>query len=284
MTKNTRYATLCSLVACLIIVSLWLYTRVPDSPATLVLATPESSAAGEKKQNSSKPSDVPSRQVLEIGLSRSGRVISATLKGGAKRYVVVLAGIHGDEAASVVLAEALASSLESDPIPSNITVVIVPRLNPDGLISGTRVNANGVDLNRNFPTKSWTPDASGKRYYPGKEPASEPETQAIISLIERFPPELLISIHVPLGCINWDGPAENIAKIMARSNGYPLRSDIGYPTPGSLGMYAGVERKIPTITLELRAAASAELIRENLPALRAAIVHIADSETPKRKH
>lgn len=276
MSKTTRYATLYSLAACLIIISIWLYSRISGSSAVLVVATPESLASKEEHRESSKPSRTRAREVLEIGRSVSGRIISATLNGDAKKYVLVLAGIHGDEPSSVVLAQALASSLEGAPIPSNISVVIVSRVNPDGLTSGTRVNARGVDINRNFPTKSWQPDASGKRYYPGKEPASEPETQAIIRLIRKFPPGLLITIHVPLGCINWDGPAESIARIMARSNGYPLRSNIGYPTPGSLGTYAGIERKIPTITLELRAAASAELIQENLPALRAALMHVAD--------
>lgn len=276
MIKTTRYATFCSLAACLIVISIWLYSRISDSSSVLVVATHESLASQEKHRDSFKPSNTLSRKVLEIGRSISGRIISATLNGDAKKYVLVLAGIHGDEPSSVVLAQALASSLEGTPTPSNISVLIVSKVNPDGLISGTRVNARGVDINRNFPTKSWQPDASGKRYYPGKEPASEPETQAIIRLIKKFPPGLLINIHVPLGCVNWDGPAKNIAKIIASSNGYPLRSNIGYPTPGSLGTYAGIERDIPTITLELRAAASAELIEENLPALRAALMHMSN--------
>jgi protein MpaA len=73
-------------------------------------------------------------------------------------------------------------------------------------------------------------------------------------------------------CNNYDGPAEPLARRMAAANGYPIRASIGYPTPGSLGSWAGIDRHIPIITLELPAAAAAARCWEaNREALLAAV-------------
>jgi len=80
---------------------------------------------------------------------------------------------------------------------------------------------------------------------------SEPETGVVVKLIESERPVLIISVHSPMNMINFDGPARKRAKKMSRISGLALKKSIGYATPGSLGTYAGVERHIPTITLEL---------------------------------
>jgi hypothetical protein len=63
--------------------------------------------------------------------------------------------------------------------------------------------------------------------------------------------------------------------MMARANGYPLCSTLGYETPGSLGQYTGIDRKIPSVTIELRDSNDAGLARINMPALRAVLNHLS---------
>ncbi len=135
-------------------------------------------------------------------------------------------------------------------------LLFIPCLNPDGLQNNTRTNANGVDLNRNFPTKNWGEDTSAAGdnpddYYGGKSPASEIETQFVIDIIEKYQPKLILTLHAPYKIVNYDGPAKEVAQKISDIIGYPVEESIGYPTPGSFGTYCGVERNIPTITLEL---------------------------------
>ena len=107
---------------------------------------------------------------------------------------------------------------------------------------------HGVDLNRNFPASNYK---NSRRY--GKESASEPETQAILRALDQLQPALIISIHSIDGgreCDNYDGPGEAMATVMSGYNKYPVEPTIGYPTPGSMGTYCGIDRKIPMITLE----------------------------------
>ena len=91
---------------------------------------------------------------------------------------------------------------------------VVLAANPDGLVRGTRGNARGVDLNRNFPTKDWRPDPVMHRYTldaprdvvlsPGASPGSEPETKALMALIEELRPDAVVALHAPLACIDDD--------------------------------------------------------------------------------
>jgi len=223
----------------------------------------------------------PTVTYVEIGKSARGRSIVATVIKGGKRRVVVIGGIHGDEQSSSILAKALAATVMRDPIANGPTLIILPDANPDGLVDSTRVNASGVDINRNFPSSSWRSEYPDSYHYPGSEPASEPETRAVIYLIKRYPPDMLITIHAALGCMNWDGPGSEMAALMASVNGYPLCQSLGYETPGSLGTLAGMDMKIPTVTIELRGSPAGDLVRENLPALRAALAQFSDStETP----
>lgn len=220
----------------------------------------------------------PSVRYLNLGKSVRGRAILASVFGNGSKRVIVLGGIHGDEQTTAVLAKALAATLVREPLASGPTIIIVSEVNPDGLVDETRVNANGVDINRNFPSSSWRSDYPDLNHYPGHEPASEPETRAIIDLIKRYPPDLLITFHAALGCMNWDGPGADTAAMMAGINGYPLCQYLGYETPGSLGTLVGVDSKIPTVTIELRASPAGDLVRENLPAVRAAIAQFGAAE------
>ena len=169
------------------------------------------------------------------------------------RRVLVIGVFHGDEPQGKFLIE---KYIEQNP---NSELLFIPCLNPDGMRFKKRTNANGVDLNRNFPTENWGKDKgknancddSTSNYYGGKSPASEIETKFIIDVIEKYKPELIISLHAPYKVVNFDGPARDVAQKISEIIGYPVEESIGYPTPGSFGTYCGVERQIPTITLEL---------------------------------
>ncbi|MBQ8460438.1 DUF2817 domain-containing protein [bacterium] len=140
-------------------------------------------------------------------------------------------------------------------------LLFIPCLNPDGLQNNTRTNANGVDLNRNFPTKNWggvnvstdgNPECQDSSlYYGGESAGSEIETKFVIDIIEKYKPKLILTLHAPYKIVNYDGPAQDIAQKISEIINYPVEPSIGYPTPGSFGTYCGVERNIPIITLEL---------------------------------
>ncbi len=207
------------------------------------------------------------------GRSREGRPIHAVEFGEGPETTLILGGFHGDEraAAAVVLALVEWLGRETQRLPGR-RVVVVPFVNPDGAVAGTRLNAEGVDVNRNFPTRDWSAEARDRRYAPGPAPGSEPETRAVIELVELLRPAKILSLHDPLRVNNHDGPGgAELARVMAAHNGYPVRGHIGYPTPGSFGTWAGQERGIPMVTLEVERGRSA--VERNLGALFAAILH-----------
>lgn len=183
-----------------------------------------------------------------------------------KPEVLVIGVFHGDEPQGKLLIEKyidLQASkelrLKYGELRKNSRIFFIPCLNPDGMSAGTRTNANGVDLNRNFPTANWGKnegenaacDDRTSIYYGGPAPASEIETKFVIEIIEEYKPQLILTLHAPYRVVNYDGPAKEIAGKISKITGYPVEESIGYPTPGSFGTYCGVERNIPTITLEL---------------------------------
>lgn len=215
---------------------------------------------------------------IELGKSVKGTPITAAIYGTGKKRVIVFGGIHGNEPDSSVVAKALMGSLMQEAGPEELTIIIVPDANPDGLFANTRVNARGVDINRNFPSTSWSRDYWDENQFPGTEPASEPETRAVMNLLETSPPDFIITLHAALGCVNWDGTGEPLARVIANVNGYPLCPYLGYETPGSLGTFMGTDKKLPFVTIELRNSRASDLVQENLPALRAILSHIASSK------
>jgi protein MpaA len=102
-----------------------------------------------------------------------------------------------------------------------------------------------VDPNRNFPTQN----RINNRQF-GMHPLSEPESQALVNIKKIYPPDRILSIHQPLACIDYDGPAIQISRAMARHTDLPI-CKLG-ARPGSHGSYAGVERQIPIVTFEMR--------------------------------
>lgn len=169
--------------------------------------------------------------------------------------ILIVGGIHGEEPDTTVL---LSRALRSiDHIPQSVAVVA--SANPDGLVRGLRGNAGGVDLNRNFPSAGWRPDPvthcwtlehpSEVLLSSGAGPGSEPETSALVSLIGSLRPKRIVSLHGHLNCV--DDPHESeFGRWLADRTSLPLVTDIGYPTPGSLGEWAA-EQEIPIVTWEV---------------------------------
>lgn len=169
------------------------------------------------------------------------------------KRILVLGMIHGDEPLAGEMALEWAERLKTISGARN-SWRVVPLLNPDGFKRKTRGNANGVDLNRNFPTKDWDESAleywktkakSDPRRFPGESPASEPETKCAIAHIKDFKPDFIVSIHTPYKVLDFDGP-----KIAFPKYGeLPWRALGNFP--GSLGRYMWRDYKIPVLTIEL---------------------------------
>jgi len=168
--------------------------------------------------------------------------------GGAE--ILVLGGVHGDEPEGVVAAQKLLEICWKS-FAYKLNLTLVPQFNLDGILKGTRGNARGVDLNRNLPTKDWSPEAKSERYFPGSKALSESENEGLVTFIETHPLEFILTLHSWFPVLNTNGDCNAAAAIIAARTGYRIDPEIGYPTPGSLGTYAGIEGRCPTLTYEI---------------------------------
>ena len=140
------------------------------------------------------------RRTMVLGYSVRHRLIIAIQLGDpdSPRRALVVGCIHGSEPAGIAIATALARGSP----PAQADLWIVPDLNPDGVAAGTRQNAHGVDLNRNFPVR-WRPlGPPGGLFYAGPRPLSEPESRAAARLIARIRPALAIWYHQALNVVD----------------------------------------------------------------------------------
>ncbi|MBQ7078785.1 MAG: murein tripeptide amidase MpaA [Fibrobacter sp.] len=172
-----------------------------------------------------------------------------------KCKLLVIAGIHGEEPETTFLLSRVLRAFDDN----FDSVAFILCANPDGMTLGTRGNANGVDLNRNFNTQNFSTEKVGSRSIleaprdtllsPGAIAGIEPETQALVALIEKLRPSSILSMHAPMGCVDAPQKTELVERLMATFN-LKWVPDIGYKTPGSLGTWCG-ERGIECVTLEL---------------------------------
>ena len=181
---------------------------------------------------------------LENTITEQGNEIALFGLSDTKNQILVIGVVHGDEYQGEYLIKKYMKETKKEDI------LFLPCLNPDGRDLKTRTNSNKVDLNRNFPTRNWV---LGERdnYFGGEKPASEVETRFLCEIIDKYRPSSIITLHTPYKIVNYDGPAKELAEMISMIMNYPVEESIGYPTPGSFGTYAGVERNIPTITLEM---------------------------------
>jgi protein MpaA len=179
-----------------------------------------------------------------FGTSASGIPLVAWWPSTPRPKRLVWAAIHGEEHVTLQAAQHLLRVVHAD----DACAVVVPVLNPDGVLAGTRQNARGVDLNRNFPGPTWQPTPSPTFWStsvtrtterrtqlssPGPAPGSEPETQAIMSLVEELEPEFVIDLHTPLECvIAMSERAVPMAEHLAAPASLRVVRELEGPTPG----------------------------------------------------
>jgi hypothetical protein len=159
---------------------------------------------------------------FEAGRSVEGRRIVAVRRGRADAPIrlLVSGSTHGTEPAG----HAIVARLRKMNPPDGVQVWTVRTFNPDGAESGTRQNARGVDLNRNFPYRWRSSGRAWDTYYPGPRAASEPETRAQMRLIRRLRPQLTIHYHQALRLVDLTSGADPaLVRQYARRTGLPAR-------------------------------------------------------------
>lgn len=200
---------------------------------------------------------------LKSGQSVEGdeiRAYRSETKGS--KYCYLISGIHGDEVEGVFVLSKLFDELkQNDDL--DIPLIIIPVLNVDGHRNGIRVNAHGVDLNRNFNSSNWSQSSSAPRYFPGTSPQTEPEGLFLCQLFHKFHPHLVVSIHSWKPMVNYDGKGGlEFANILATYNGYDVKETVGYDTPGSLGAFVPEKYNCPVLTLECPTVESGASLQE----------------------
>lgn len=226
-----------------------------------------------------------------IGYSVEGRAIESYTYGTGSTTLLFVGGVHGGyEWNSTLLAYDFIDSLETKTVlvPENISVVVIPTLNPDGLFSVVgkegrftvaeippndahttgrgRFNANDVDLNRNFDCK-WSPQSTwrGKIVSAGTSAFSEPEAQVLRNTVVEKSPAAVIFWHSQANAVYAseceEGILEDTLTLMntyaANGNYTPVSVFDAYPITGDAeGWLASIG--IPAITVELETRTSSE--------------------------
>jgi predicted deacylase len=205
---------------------------------------------------------------IKIGESVKGLPLEVYRYGTGPVERLIVAGMHGGgEYNTVQLVEELMAYLDDHPeiVPQEVTLYFLHALNPDGIARSLsylgRANANGVDLNRNWPDgwkKDWDRTGCWITTYVtgGKKPASEPETQALMAFIQAHHFSGLINYHsaalgiFPGGVPSTDG-SKQLAEVIAAVSTYhypPIDTGCEY-TGGMVDWTA--DQGIPSVDVEL---------------------------------
>jgi murein peptide amidase A len=164
----------------------------------------------------------PKSETVRVGTSVQGRAIVAYHRWtpGAKKRVLAIGNMHGDEKAGLRVIE----RLREEKVPANVDLWLIPTVNPDGTKANTRVNSRKVDLNRNFPYQ-WRYANRGDRHYSGPKRLSEPESRALVAFTQKIKPRSIIVFHQPLNGVDNSQPksAKTLAGPLAKATGLPLK-------------------------------------------------------------
>lgn len=221
--------------------------------------------------------------------SVEGRAIHVVELGRGPRWVAVIGGIHqGNEANTTDLVNLLLDHFRDHPdlVPSGVGLALIPDLNPDGAVAGTRENANGVDLNRNWDA-DWQPDSYGPSGLVvgggGTEPFSEPETRALARyLVDR--PFLAAIFYHSRGALvvpgyGDDGGSVELARVIAIAAQYLYLTEwTAYPLSGQATDYLA-NRGVYAVDIELTNYTDPDFAR-NLAGLRAALAWARELDPP----
>ncbi len=206
-----------------------------------------------------------------LGLTTTGLPIPAYRFGTSGPRVLILGGVHGDEIEGVWAGYGLLRAF-AESFPYRLNLTLAPAFNLDGVLARDRRNARGVDLNRNMPTQDWNEKVDNPRYHPGASAASESETQTLVRFLSEEKPQFILSLHSWKPMLNINGECLAEAEEISKRTGYTIDASIGYPTPGCLGTYAGLEREMPTLTYEIeRGLDQASVLSIHVPAILEAL-------------
>jgi protein MpaA len=203
--------------------------------AVLAAAAAVTAVAATAPAGGSGPASVRSiERTVTLGTSLEGRPVKVVEAGDpmARTKVVVVCCIHGDEDAG----RAVVQELEQVTLPAGIDFWLVEDMNPDGAAAGTRENARGVDLNRNFPWHWRKRKQHSHVRNPGRHPLSEPESRLVYSLLLRLRPQLVIWYHQALDVVDESGGSLAVEQRYAQLAGLPLGRLPRYP--GSAASWA----------------------------------------------
>ncbi|WP_121254950.1 M14 family zinc carboxypeptidase [Nocardioides ferulae] len=229
--------------------------------SSVVAVSAGSTTAADSTTESAEQSAVVARRL--IGRSVQGRPIFAYRLGepagkGVPK-VLLISGMHGDEGAPRKILTALRDGL---PV-MGAELWLLPAYNPDGLAAGTRRNAHGVDLNRNFP-HDWA-DLDGS-YESGPRPGSEPETRAVMRFLTSLRPRWLISFHQPLYGVDTDTKRPRFSRRVARALDLPRkRFDCGGVCHGTMTSWFNATFKGAAVTVEYGYRPSIRTLRRQAP-------------------
>jgi murein peptide amidase A len=189
-------------------------------------------------------------ETVVVGTSVEGREIVAVHRwaGGATRTTMVIGSMHGDERAGTRVVRRLRSAA----LAAGVDLWLLPTMNPDGAAAGRRTNAHGVDLNRNFP-RHWAAADQGTVKWSGPAPASEPETESVMTLLRRVQPRTLVVFHQPLfGVDSYRAKSMTLVRRLSRELDLPVRSfDCGGACHGTLTDWHNARLPGRAVTVEL---------------------------------
>ncbi|PJE65034.1 hypothetical protein COU91_03850 [Candidatus Saccharibacteria bacterium CG10_big_fil_rev_8_21_14_0_10_47_8] len=212
-----------------------------------------------------------------IGTSVLGRSIVAYQFGSGPNMILYIGATHGNEQNSMVILQKWISELDANPdsIPAGRTIVVIPSINPDGVAANNRLNAAGIDLNRNFPSDNWQtnvtqPGGGGAMTTAGgSAPLSEPESRALANFVIAKQPRLVLTYHSHAGVVEANEAGDSVSlasaySVKANYSAIPI-SSIGntfdYSTTGAMEDWMKDALNLSAFVIELQSPTADEFTR-----------------------